>query len=156
MSRRQNVGSLNHVERRALKYAMEFGIHTPEAARQWLSTHLERVKQARAEREATTGKSIPSKQNEIPEFEFLLAHANEAFTPKLASVAKQEGERAAKVGRLDPGVSADAAVRRRYVAQAELLGDAGVLTDEQAKAAVREAEKGVKEAEAVKRSREAI
>jgi len=139
---RKNVASLNKTERRALKYAMQFGIHTPEAARKWLSTHLRNVKEARGHHESSTGKAIPKKQNEIPEMEFLLKHADEAFTPNLARVAGEEGERAAKIGRMDPGVAPEQALRRRYLPVAELLGvaahegeDAGAFATRVARAA---------------------
>lgn len=135
---------LNRPERRALKYAMQFGIHTPEAARTHLPEWIDRVERERAEHMRETGKTLP--QNEIPDLKWLVAHADEAFTPRLAQVALEEGERAAKIGRLDPGVDAAGAVRRRHIAQAELLGEARPLTDKEAKVAVKEAEQGVKDA----------
>ena len=135
---------LNKSEKRAFKYAMQFGIHTPEAARKHLPEWIDYVEHHRAELMKETGKTIP--QNEVPGLQWLIDHADEAFTPRLADVVAQEGERAAKVARLDPGVDAAAAVRRRHIAQAELLGEARPLTDGEAKAAVKEAQTALDEA----------
>jgi hypothetical protein len=78
------IGSLSKPEQRAFKYAMQYGTTTPDAARRVLPAVRERVAAGRAAHEASTGERIPARQNELPEIDYLLKNADQAFTPRLA------------------------------------------------------------------------
>jgi hypothetical protein len=144
---RKNVHSLSKPERRALNYAMKFGIHDAETARREIPQWLERVKAERVKHAEETGREIPDKQNEIPDLEWLLENADEAFTPATARVAQEEGARAARVGGEDPGFDNSVADRRRHMAQAEFTGEARPLSKAEATTSVREAKSAVRKAE---------
>jgi hypothetical protein len=115
------IASLSKPEQRAFKYAAQYGITTPETARTFLARHRDNVKINRAEHEARTGESIPARQNELPEIDYLLKNADQAFTPRVAETARAERGRAQKAASLDPGVALGQAEARRVAPLAQLL-----------------------------------
>jgi hypothetical protein len=116
------IGSLSKPEQRAFKYAMQYGATTPDAARRVLPAVRERVTAGRAAHEASTGERIPARQNELPEIDYLVKNADQAFTPRLAEMMRGERARAVSAAAGDPGVDVTQAALRRVAPQAELLG----------------------------------
>lgn len=119
-------------QRDAIKYAIQFGIRTPEQARKILPGWIERIKAARAENAArhAAGEGgdhklfrAPAKAfDELPVLERLLDNADTVFDDALAAFADATRDRAMRLARMDPGVATEQALLRTFEPLARLLG----------------------------------
>jgi hypothetical protein len=137
----KRLASLSAWERRAFKTAQQTGAHTPEAARAVIERRIRIIERARAE-----GRDVASAGDELPTLRRLHDHAEEAFTPRLAAVVREERTAAERDAVGDPSLGrtpterARASEARRIKTQARVVGEARRGTP------VREAERRAGEA----------